>query len=67
MTKEQEEYLWELAHIKHPTVSERNGANYDFLKKTYWDLVVHFLKVGDEKTVNQLQQSFKEVETLFKS
>ena len=42
-----------------------NKENFQFLKTLYWDMIVHFLKKGDKKTVDQLQQSWKEVETEF--
>jgi hypothetical protein len=65
LTREQEEYLWQLQNIKYPTIEERNNENLEFLKGLYYDLELHFLKKLDIKNAKFFQDSYKEVEALF--
>jgi hypothetical protein len=53
--------------MKHLTTQQQNRENLNFLKEKYFDLILHFLKRKDLKSVDQLQQSWKEVEALWKS
>ena len=51
--------------MEHPTTKQRNDENHLFLKGLYFDMIKHFLKKLDLKTAEQLEQSWKEVETEF--
>ena len=46
----------------HLTIKQQNEENYNFLKEIYFDLITHFIKRKDTKSVDQLKQGWKEVE-----
>lgn len=67
LTNEQEEYLWQLKNLKHPTPAEMNEENFTLLKGLYWDLILHFTKRIDNKSVEELKGGWKEIEEQYKS
>jgi hypothetical protein len=65
LTNEEEIHLWEVINFKPQTLEERNEENYIFLKNLYWDLILHFIKKGNQKNVEFFQNSWKEVEAQY--
>ena len=53
--------------MNHPTIKQRNKENFNFLKELYFDLIVHFLKRKDLKSVEDMQQGWREIEELYKN
>ena len=51
--------------MKIPTREEQNRENYLFLKEKYLDLILHFTKLKDTKSVEFLQKSWKEIEAQY--
>ena len=64
---EQEKYAWEVMNLKHPTIAQRNEENFKFLKDKYWELILHFIKKGDTKSVAELQKGWEEIKIQYKS
>jgi len=62
LTREQEEYIWKVKNFHPLTREQQNEENYQFLKEKYWELIFHFTKKGDDKTVKQLQNSWVGIE-----
>lgn len=48
--------------MEHPTRKQMNDENFTFLKDLYFDLIICLLKKKDTKSVEFLQNSWKEIE-----